>query len=168
MGRYIMELTLHHVFKVWFAGVHRFHGVFWQARISVRPFWPVVGFGAAIWSWKPESTHRRNVFLSGKNGQTTAPTCSENINLVSRELICVQVILKGRLLCMGSHLFSTTCWLDQSSAARDVIWTASGNSIIIGGTASASATAKPSTMKWFHLVPPEYYLTATEMENSAD
>ena len=41
-------------------------------------------------------------------------------------------------------------------------------SIIIGGNASARATAKPSMIKWFHLVPPEYYLTATEMENSVD
>ena len=38
MGHYIMELTLYHVFKVWFADVHRFHGVFWQGHISVHPF----------------------------------------------------------------------------------------------------------------------------------
>ena len=37
MGHCIMELTLYHVLKLWFADVHRFHDVFWQARISVRP-----------------------------------------------------------------------------------------------------------------------------------
>ena len=54
------------------------------ARISVRPFWLVVDFDATIWSWKPKSKHRRNVSLSGKSGQTMAPTWSENINLASR------------------------------------------------------------------------------------
>ena len=57
---------------------------------------------------------------------------------------------------------------EPDSAARDVIWIARGNSIIIRGNASAGATAKPSTVKWFHLLPPEYYSTATEMENSVD
>ena len=106
MGRYIMELTLYQIFKVWFADVHRFHGVFWQALISVRPFWLVVDFDAAIWSWKPKSKHRRNVSLSGKSGKTTAPTWSENINLASHELIGAQVILKGRHLFRFVHEFA--------------------------------------------------------------
>ena len=33
---------------------------------------------------------------------------------------------------------------------------------------SARAPAKPSTVKWFRRLPPEYYLTATEMENPVD
>ena len=49
-------------------------------------------------------------------------------------------------------------WVSQMfSAARDVIWTARGISIIIEGNAPARATAKPSMIKWFHLVPPEYF-----------
>ena len=59
MDRYIMELTFYHVLKLWFADVHRFHDVFWQARISVRAFWLVGAFDAAIWSWKPKSKHRQ-------------------------------------------------------------------------------------------------------------
>ena len=79
-----------------YADVHRSHDVFWQARINVRPFWLVVDFDAAIWSWQPKSKHRRNVFLSGKSGQTTATALSEKVNLASHELICAQVTLKGR------------------------------------------------------------------------
>ena len=56
MGRYITELTLRHLFKVWFADVHRFHDVFWQARISVHPFWLVVDFDAAILIIKTQVT----------------------------------------------------------------------------------------------------------------
>ena len=73
--------------------------------------------------------------------------------------------------CAWVHIFfqRLAAWVDPIfSAARDVIWTAHGNSIIIGGNVSARATAKQSMIKWFHLVPPEYYLTATEMENPAD
>ena len=33
---------------------------------------------------------------------------------------------------------------------------------------SAWAPATPSTVKWFRRLPPEYYLTATEMENPVD
>ena len=45
------------------------------------------------------------------------------------------------VLCMSSHLFSTNCCLGKpNSAARDVIWTARANSIIIGGNVSARAT----------------------------
>ena len=70
---------------------------------------------------------------------------------------------------VSSHLFSTTCCLGKpNSAVRDVIRNARGNSQSIRGNASARATAKPSTIKWSHRVPPEYYLTATEMGNSAD
>ena len=97
-------------------------------------------------------------YPSRKSGQTTAPAWSENTNLASRELICAQVILKGRqslLWCMSSHLFSTTCCLGKpNSVVRDVIWIERGNSITIGANVSARATAIPSTMKWFHLVPP--------------
>ena len=99
--------SLYHVFKVWFADVHRFHGLFWQARISVRPFWLVVYFDAAIWSWKPKSKHRRNVSLLGKSGQTTVPTWSENINLAYCELIRAQVILKGRHSLRFVHEFAS-------------------------------------------------------------
>ena len=126
-----------------------------------------------IWSWKPKSKHRRNVSLSGKSGQTTPPTWSENINLASRELICAQVILKGRhslRLCMSSHLFSTTWCLGKPRRHLRVtsFELHVGIPLIIGANASASATAKPSPIELFHLVPPEYYLTAMEMENSAD
>ena len=47
-------------------------------------------------------------------------------------------------------------------------WIARGNSIIIRGNTFVRATAKPSTVKWFHIVPPKYYSKATEMGNSAD
>ena len=71
--------------------------------------------------------------------------------------------------CMSLHLFSISCCLgNPNSTAHDVIWIAHRNSIIIEGNACARATAKPSTVKWSHLVPLEYYLTATEMENSAN
>ena len=171
-----MELTLYHVLKLWFADVHRFSDVFWQARISVRPLWLVLDFDAAIWSWKPKSKHRRNVSLSGESGETTAPAWSENINLASRERMCAQVILKGRHSLRFVHEFAfgncfqrLAAWVSPVfSAACDVIWTARGHSLIIGGNASARATAKPSMIKWFHLVPSQYYLTATEMENSVD
>ena len=33
MGRYIMELTLYHALKLWFADVHSFHDVF-DRRVS--------------------------------------------------------------------------------------------------------------------------------------
>ena len=113
------------------------------------------------------------MFLSGKSDQTKAPTWSENINLASRELICAQVVLKGRHTLRFVHEFASVfndllLGKAQCSAVRDVIWTACGNSIIIGGNASARATAKPSTIKWFHIVQPESYLTATEMKNSAE
>ena len=84
-------------------------------------------------------------------------------------------------LCSGDckrHAFSPFCacvricfqrlaaWVSPMfSAARDIIWAARGNSTIIGRNAPARATAKQSTIKWFHLVLPEYYLTAMEMEN---
>ena len=52
--------------------------------------------------------------------------------------------------CVISHLLSTIYSFGKhDSAARDVIWIARGNSIIIGGNATARATAKPSTV---HLV----------------
>ena len=117
---YIMELTLYHVFKVWFADVHRFHDVFWQARISICPFWLVVDFDTAIWSWKSKSKIWWNVSLWGKSGQTTAPIWSENINLASRELICAPVILKGRHSLCFMHEFTSffkTCCLGKPSAA---------------------------------------------------
>ena len=48
MGRYMMELVLYHVLKLWFAEVHSFHEVFWQARISVRSFWLVIDFDVLL------------------------------------------------------------------------------------------------------------------------
>ena len=71
--------------------------------------------------------------------------------------------------CASSHLYSTTCYLGKpDGAARDVVWIARCNFKILGGNVSARAAAKPSPVKWFHLVPPEYYLTATEKENADD
>ena len=82
--------------------------IYFDRRISsVRPFWLVVDFDATIWSWKPKSKHRRNVSLSGKSGHTTAPAWSENINLASRELICAQMILKGRHSLRFVHKFAS-------------------------------------------------------------
>ena len=124
-------------------------------------------------SWKTKSKLRRNVSLWAKSGQTMAPAWSENISLATREPICAQVIFTGR----HSPLCARVCicfqrlaaWVSPKfSAARDVIWTAHGNSIIIAGNTSARATAKPITSKSPHLFPPEYYLTATDMRNSAD
>ena len=148
--------------------------MYFDTRISIRPFWWVVDFDAAIWSWKPNSRHRRNVSLSGKSGQTTAGTRVEweHKSSISWTYLCSGDFKRqafSPFWCMSSQLFSTNCCLGKpNNAARDVIWTAHGNSLIIGGNASARATAKPSTIKWFHLVPPEYYLTTTERENSAD
>ena len=72
-------------------------------------------------------------------------------------------------LCSGDfkrQAFSPLCawvriWVSpvQRCAWRHLNWT--GNSIIIGGNASARATTKPCMIKWFHLVPPEYYLATT-------
>ena len=146
--------------------------MYFDRRVSayISFFWRVVDLDAAISSWKSKSKHQGNVCLSGKSGQSMAPAWSENI--ASREPICAQVILKSMhfpVWCVTSHLFSTTCCLGKpDSTARDVISIARGNSVIIAGNASARTTAKPSTVKWFHLVPPKYYWTATEMENSAD
>ena len=49
-----------------------------------RPFWRMVDFDAAIFSWKPKSKHRGNISLSGKSGESTTPTSSKTINLASR------------------------------------------------------------------------------------
>ena len=94
MRYYTMELTLH-VFKTWFADTYTGPMMHFDRRVSTYE-WRVVDFVMAIWSWRPKSKHRRNVSLSGKSGQTTASTSSENINLASRELICAQVILNNR------------------------------------------------------------------------
>ena len=133
----------------------------------------MVDFDAGIWSRKPKSKHRRNVFLSGKSGQTTAPAWSENINSSISWTYLSSGGFTGQAFSpfcawVGICFQRLAAWVSQKAPARDVIWTARGNSIIIAGNASARTTAKPSTTKWFHLVRTEYYLTATGMENSAD
>ena len=114
-------------------------------RVSVGKKWP--NHGTHV-EWEYKSSISWTYLCSGDfKRQAFSPFCTW-------VRICFQ-----RLAAWVSPMFS---------AVRDVIWTARGNSIIIGGNASARATAKQSTIKWFHLIPPEYYLTATEMENSAD
>ena len=109
-------------------------------RVSVGQKWP--NHGTRV-EWEYKSNISWTYLCSGDfKRQALSPFCA-------RVRICFQ-----RLAAWVSPIFD---------AARDVIWTARGNSIIIGGNASAGATAKPSTIKWFHLVPPEYYLKATEM-----
>ena len=50
-----------------------------------------------------------------------------------------------------------------------ILWFAwSFFSVIVRGNVSARATAKPSMVQWFHRLPPEYYLTSTEIENLVD
>ena len=165
MGRYIMELALYHVFKTWFAAVHRFHDGFWQAGISERPFWGMVDFDAAIGIMKTQvktSMKRVSVGQKWPNHGVWEYKSSISSGDFKKQAF-------SPFWCMSSHLFSTTCYLGKpNSAAHDVIWIGRENSIIIRGNASARATAKPCMIKWFHLGSPEYYLTATEMENSAD
>ena len=172
MDRYFMKPTLYMYSK---HGLMMYTGsmMYFDRRVSAYAF-----FGE--WSILTRPSDHENpgqnidetCLCRAKSGQTTAPAWCENINLASLELICAQVILKGRhspFWCMSSHLFSTTrCLGNPNNAARDAIWIARGNSIIIGGNTYARATAKPYTIKWFHLVTPEHYLTTTEMENSAD
>ena len=146
--------------------------MYFDTGISVRPFWPVVDFDADIWSWKLKSKHRRNVSVGQKWLNHDTRVEWEYKSSISWTYLSSGDFKRqtfSPFWCMSSHLFSMTCCLGKpNNAAHDVIWTARGNSLIIGGNASARTTAKPSTIKWFHLVPPEYYLTATERENSAD
>ena len=102
MGRYNIRLllTLYHVFKAWLACKYTGPIMYFDRCVSgyVRPFWRVIDFDAAISSCKSKSKRRGNVSLSCKNGQTTAPAWSENINLASCELICTQVILESKFV----------------------------------------------------------------------
>ena len=114
-------------------------------RVSVGQKWP--NHGTRV-EWDHKSIISRTyMFLGDFKRQAFSPFCA-----------LVRIYCQ-RLAAWVSPMFC---------AALDVIWIAHGNSIIIGGNASAGATAKPSTIRWVHLVPPEYYLTATEMENSVD
>ena len=138
-----------------------------RVSASVRPFWPVVDFNAAIWSWKPKSKHRRNVSLLGKRKWPNHGTRVEweYKSSISWTYLCSGDFKRQALspFCAWVHICfqRLAAWVSPMfSAARDIIWPARENSIIIGGKESARATAKQCTIKWFHLVPPEYYLTA--------
>ena len=79
---------------------------------------------------------------------------SENINLASRELISAHVMLKGRhSLRFGAWVQRLAAWVSPIALRVTSFEFAHENSINIGGNASAGATVKPSTVKWFHLVP---------------
>ena len=103
-------------------------------RVSVGQKWP--NHGTCV-EWEYKSCISWTYMCSGDfKRQSFSPFCA-------RVCICFQWL---------------AAWVSQMfSAARDVIWTARGNSIIIEGNAPARATAKPSTIEWFHLVPPEYF-----------
>ena len=172
MGHYLMKLTMYHVFKASFADEHSSHDVFWHA-------YQHTSFLASGWFWRGHlivktqlKTSTKRVYVGQKWPNHGTRVEWEYKSSISWTYMCSGDFKRQALspfLCISSQLFSTNCCLGKpNNAARGVIWTAHGNSIIIGGNASARATAEPSTIKWFHLVPPEYYLTATERENSAD
>ena len=106
--------------------------------------------------WWPN--HGTRVEWEYKSSISCTHLCSGDFKRQAFSAFCARVrICFQRLAAWVSPMFS---------AASGVIRTARGN--FIGGNESARAKAKPSTMKWLHVVPPEYYLTATLMENWAD
>ena len=167
-----MELTLYHVLKLRFADVHRVpwcilrgtyqrasflaSGRLWRGHLimktQVKTSTKCVSVGQ---KWP---NHGTRVELEYKSSISWTYLCSGDFKRQAFSPFCARVrICFQRLAARVSPMFSS---------AHDVIWTARGNSI--GGNASTRATAKPSTIEWFHLVKPEFYLTATEMENSVD
>ena len=153
MGRYIMELTLYHVLKIMVCWCTQVPWGIWQARISVRPFSLVVDFDAAIWSWKPKWTkrvsgqrwpnHGTRVEWEYKSSISWTYLCSGGFKRQAFFPFCARVrICFQRLAAWVSPMFS---------AARDVIWTERGNSTIIGGNASARATANSRRHRVAHV-----------------
>ena len=153
MGRYIIELALYHVFKVWFADVHRFHDVFRQSFLISGRFWR----GHLIMKTQVKTSTKR-LYVEEKwpnHGTRVKWEYKSSISWTYQGSGDFRRQAFSPFWCMSSHLFSATCCLGKpKSAARDVIWIASGNSMTIGGNVSARATTKPSTIKWFHFVPP--------------
>ena len=83
---------------------------------------------------------------------------------------CCVRIFKAWSVDMGNTGLRDASWYVRTRALQSVatsarFWTSSchGNSTIVRGSVSAGATAKLSMAIWFHRLPPEYYLTATEM-----
>ena len=73
----------------------------------------------------------------GKSLQTTAIAGSQNISLISRSIICDQVMSKrgkgfSPFCCIVASIFNEL--LPRKVLARDVIWIACGNSIIVGSS----------------------------------
>ena len=157
----------HHnrVFKVWFVEVHRsprciLTGVCHINKTSV-PFgeWSIL---TTIRSWKVITT-TKHVFV-GKHDQTTAPAwgheCKSSSSLTYQcshdaKKSCVPSVLLHVLL--NELLLGKARWRFSRHHLN-----ARGNSVIIRGSVSVEVTAKPSTVKWFCWLPPEYYLTTTE------
>ena len=131
--------------------------LFWRVLISTRSS-----------HLENPSQNINKTCLSSKSGQTTAPAWGENIILASHEL-CAHVISKIRhCLCFGAWVCicfkRLPAWESPTALRMTSFEFARGNSTFIGGNSSNRARVKPSTAKWFHLVPLEYYLTVTEME----
>ena len=152
MGHYIMELTLYHVFKAWFADMYTCPMMYFDRHVSAY-----VLFGRF---WRGHLIMKTQVKTSTKLvsvGQKWPNHCThvewEYKSSISWTYLCSCDFKRQAFSpcwCMGSHLFSTICCLGKpNSSAHDVIWIAHGNSIIIGGNASSRATAKPSTVIWF-------------------
>ena len=156
MGRYIMRHTLYHVFKLWYfdrcvsAFVLFFSGWFWRGHLIIKTQVKTSTQRVSVGQKWPN--HGTRVEWKYKSSISWTYLCSSDFKRQAFSPCCTRV-----RICFQRR----TCWLWRHLIAR-------GNSIIIGGNAFARATAKPSTIKWIHLVPPEYYLTATEMENSVD
>ena len=159
-------------FKAWFEERYTGpHDLFWQARTAyISPFWRVVDFDTAIWSWNPKSNIVETCLCRAKVAKPRVVW--EDKSSILLTYLCTGDLKKQAfppIWYVCSHLFWTNrCLGKPDGAARDVIWIALGNSIIVRKNVSAKTTAKPSKIKLFHRLPPAYYLNATELENPVD
>ena len=95
---------------------------------------------------------------------------SEHTSSISLTYLCswdVQNVdfLPFSCVCLRPSLRVVAWETRQRSAARGVIWIERGNFISVGESLSTEATVKSSMVRWFCRLPPELYLTVTEMEN---
>ena len=120
-----------------------------RVQLQTRHFLWVADFDRHFWVMKT-STKRMSM---GKSGPTTAPVKSLSKNLTTRQLICAQMVAQKQLcirfvVCCHAGLQIIAAWEKPFSIARDVIWIAHGNSIIVGRSVSDRGTVKWSTAKW--------------------
>ena len=140
-----------------------------QSVVTSGRFWLPSGHGNTshiidetwLWMQKWWSNQGTRVDLQYKSSISLTYLCQCDV-----QNVCVAPIW---CICLRTLLIELLGRAWQRSNLRYVNWTswiAHENSIIIGGSVSAEAIPKPSTVEWFCRLPSQYHMTATKMANT--